>query len=145
MKKHLFIAALMGLSAAISMAPAWSADTATDAAQVKLQAASMPTLHQSIASATGYALKSIELKHTAHLLTARIVNSKLNSAAPDDREKEAIAMASAMEGGITGKPEFEGVASIHIDYISRLGKKPKTIQIFDFFRSPANTFVLHKS
>jgi hypothetical protein len=145
MKKHLFIATLISLTVAMSMAPAWSADTATDAPQVKLQSASVPTLRQSIASATGYDLKRIEIKHTSHQLTATIVNSKQNGAAPGDREKEAVAMASAMESGIQGKPEFEGVASIHIDYISRVGKKVKTIQIFDFFRSPANVFVLHKT
>jgi hypothetical protein len=44
-----------------------------------------------------------------------------------------------------GKPEFDSVASIHVDYIGRLGKKDSVIQIFDFFRSPANAFVLHKT
>jgi hypothetical protein len=105
----------------------------------------VPTLRQSIASTAGYELKNIEIKHTSHQLTATIVNSRQNGATSVTREKEAIAMASAMEGGIQGKPEFEGVASIHIDYISRLEKKVKTIQIFDFFRSPTNVFVLHKT
>jgi hypothetical protein len=143
MKKILAIAMLATLTAATSLVPAWSADTATDAAQMKLQSASLPALRQAIASAGGYALKSIELKHTAHQLTATIMNSKL--AASVDREKEAIAMASAMETEMTGKPEFEGIASIHIDYSSHLEKKVKTIQIFDFFRSPTNAFVLHKT
>jgi hypothetical protein len=145
MKKHLAIATLVALTAAMPMAPAWSADTATEAVQVKLQAASIPTLHQSVASAAGYELQSIELKHTVHQVKATVVNSKQNGAASADREKEAIAMASAMEAGMKGKPEFASVASVHIDYISRLGKKESVIQIFDFFRSPANTFVLHKT
>lgn len=145
MKKHIAIATLATLTMAISMGPAWSADTATDAVQIKLQTASIPTLRQSIASAGGYALKAIELKHTAHQLTATIVNSKQNDATSVDREKEAVAMASAMEAGIAGKPEFSGIGSMHIDYISRIGKKVKTVQMLDFFRSPANDFVLHKT
>jgi len=50
----------------------------------------VPTLRQSIASAAGYDLKSIEIKHTSHQLTATIVNGKQNGAASGDREKEAI-------------------------------------------------------
>jgi hypothetical protein len=145
MKKHLVIATLITLAGAMLAVPAQSADKAADSAQVKLQSASLPALRQSLASTGGYELKSLELKHSAHQLTAVIVDSKLNAAAPVDREKEAVAMASAMEGGIAGKPEFEGVASMHVDYVSRVAKKPKTIQIFDFFRSPANVFVLHKT
>jgi hypothetical protein len=145
MKKHLLIAAIAALTVAISMSPSWSADTATDVAQVKLQTASIPKMRQSVASAGGYEVKGIEIKHTAHQLTATIVNSKKNAAALADREKEAIAMASEMEAAMTAKPEFEGVSSIHVDYISRLGKKDKTIQVFDFFLSPAKAFVLHKT
>jgi hypothetical protein len=141
MKKHFVIAALMSLTVATT--PAWSADTA--ATQAKLQTASIPAMRQSIASAAGYELKSIEIKHNAHKLTATIVNSKQNRAASADREKEALEMVSSIEREIAGKPEFAGVVSIHIDYISRLEKKVKTVQIFDFFRSPANAFVLHKS
>jgi hypothetical protein len=84
-------------------------------------------------------------KHTVHQVKATVVNSKLNIARSADREKEAIEIANAMEAAMKGKPEFDSVASIHVDYIGRLGKKDSVIQIFDFFRSPANAFVLHKT
>ncbi len=145
MKKHFAIATLVTLTAAISMVPAWSADAVADTGQVTLQSASIPALRQSIASAAGIALQSVELKHTAHQLTVTIVNSKQNGATSVDREREAIAIASVTERGMTGKPEFAGIGSIHLDYISRIGKTVKTIQLFDFFRTPANAFVLHKS
>lgn len=106
MRKHIAIATFATMTMAISMGSAWSADTATDTGQITLQTASIPTLRQSIASAGGYDLKAIELKHTAHQLTATIVNSKQNGASSVDREKEAVAMVSAMEAGIAGKPEF---------------------------------------
>ncbi len=145
MKKHFAIATLVTLTAAISMAPASGADAVTDAGQVKLQSESIPALRQSIASAAGYELQIIELKHTAHQLTVTIVNSKQNGATSIDRERAAIAIASVAERGMNGKPEFEGIGAIHIDYISRVGKEAKTIQMFDLFRSPANVFVLHKT
>lgn len=145
MKRNLATAFLATLTAATLMAPVWSADTTTDASQVKIQSASVPALRQLVAKAGGYALDSIELTHTAHQLTATVVNSQQNAATSVDREKEAIAMASAMQAEIAGKPEFEGVASIHIDYISRIDNKAKTIQIIDFYRTPANVFVLHKT
>jgi hypothetical protein len=145
MKKHFAMAAIAALTLTCSLVPAWGADKVTDTSQVKLQSPSMPVLRQSVASAAGYQLKGVELKSTAHQVTVTIANSKKNDETAADREKEALAMASALEGGMAGKPEFEGVASIHIDYISRLGKKVKTIQVFDLFRSPANAFVLHKT
>jgi hypothetical protein len=145
MKKLMAIGTLASLVVAGLMLPAWGADTATDTAQVKLQSASIPALRQSVASAAGYELKSVEMKHTAHQLTATIVNSKQNGASSADREAEATELASAMERGMAEKPEYQGVSSIHIDYVSRIKAKAKTIQGFDFFRGPANAFVLHKT
>jgi hypothetical protein len=145
MKKYLVIAALSALTVTVSVAPAWGADAATDATQQKLQLVSIPAMRQSIAHAAGYEVKGIELKHTAHLLTVKVVNSKQNESAPVDRETEAMMMALAMEGEMRGKTEFNAVASIHIDYISRVGAKETTVQVFDFFRSPSNAFVLHRS
>jgi hypothetical protein len=145
MKKHFAIGAVIAMALTSLMVPVWGADTATDTNLVKLQSASIAAMRQSIASAAGYELKTIELKHTAHQLTVTIVNSKHNGATSAEREKEAIAMTSAVERGIAAKPEFEGVEAIHIDYVSRVDKKMKTVQIFDFFRSPANVFVLHKT
>jgi hypothetical protein len=145
MKKYFFIATLATLTVAAAVAPAWAADTAADAAQVKLQSASASTMVQSIARAGGIELKSVELKHTAHLVTATIVNSKQNASASSEREKKATSIASEIQKKMAGKPEFAGVAAIHIDYISRLGTDDKTIQMFDFFRTPANVFVLHKT
>jgi hypothetical protein len=97
MKKHLAMATLVTLTMAISSALAWSADSAADIGQVKLQSASIPTFRQSIASAAGYELKSIGLKHTVHQVKATFVNSKQNDAASAGREKEATEMATAME------------------------------------------------
>jgi hypothetical protein len=65
-KKLMAIGTLATLMVASLMLPVWGADTATDTAQVKLQSATIPALRQSVASAAGYDLKSVELKHTAH-------------------------------------------------------------------------------
>ena len=81
----------------------------------------------------------------AHQLTVTIVNSDLNSTKASDIERQAIGLAFALQRGIAAKPEFQGVASIHVDYIDREGEKTKVIQLFDFFRSPANVFVLRKT
>jgi hypothetical protein len=145
MKNYLATATLVAMAVAMSTSAAWSADTATDAAVLKLQSPSIPVMRKSIANAVGYELKSVEIQHTAHQLTATIVNSKQNSSTAVDRETESTAISGEMERGMAGKAEFEGVMSIHIDYISRVGKKVKTIDKFDFMRSPANSFVLHKS
>jgi hypothetical protein len=145
MKKYLLTASLVAMTVAMPISAAWSAGIASDAALVKLQSPSIPTMRQSIASAAGCVLKSVELKHTAHQLTATVVNSNQNDATSIGRAAEAISIAGEVERAMRGKAEFENVAAIHVHYISRLGKKVNTIQMFEFFRSPANAFVLHKS
>jgi hypothetical protein len=125
--------------------PVLSADTASDAAQVKLQTTSIPKLLSVSASVAGYKTKDLELKTTAHQITLTVVNSQLNTKLAADRESEATKMVTAIENVMIDKPEFAKVAAIHVDYIDRQGKKSKTIQGIDFFQTPARTFILHKT
>ena len=66
MKNILAIAGWVTAAALTSACPALGADTAADAAQVKLQAISAADLRKSTAVAGGYKLADIEVKSTAH-------------------------------------------------------------------------------
>lgn len=125
--------------------PVLSADTASDAAQVKLQTTSVPKLLSVSAAAAGYKTKDLEIKTTAHQITLTVVNSLLNTKLAPDRESEATKMVTAIENVLIDKPEFAKVAAIHVDYVERQGKKSKTIQGIDFLQTPARTFILHKT
>jgi hypothetical protein len=125
--------------------PVLSADKASDATQVKIQASSVPKLLSVSAAVAGYKTKDLEIKTTAHQIILTVVNSQLNTKLAADRESEATKMVTAIENVIIDKPEFAKVAAIHVDYVGRQGKKSKTIQGIDFLQTPARTFILHKT
>ena len=143
MKKFIISSCVAALMCAAL--PVLSADTASDATQVKLQSASFPKLLSLSAAAAGYKTKDLEIKTTPHLITLTVINSQLNAKLTAERETEAIKMVTAMENALLDKPEFAMVAAIHVDYIERKGKKSKVIQGIDFLQTPARTFILHKT
>ncbi len=145
MKNIRSLVSLVATMALVSSAPAVAADAAADAAQVSTQAAAIPALQQSAATAAGYRASDLEVKSTAHQITITIVNSKLNAGVPAGRSNEASKIAQALEKSIAAKAEFGQVMIMHLDYVSRQGSKSKVIQGFDFNKSPSGTFVPHKT
>ena len=142
-KLELAVAAI--LAAAAFVVPAWSADMPAEAAMVKMQAGSMGAIKQAAARAGGYEPESVEIKHTAHVLTATIEESKQKSSVSGMREKAAQDVAAAMGREVAGKPEFEGVGSIHVNYVKRGIFGDKKLQTYDFNRNMANVFTLKRS
>ena len=145
MKNIFAVAILVTLSAVSNPPTVWGADIASDAAQAKLQATSIPNLQQTAASAAGYKSSSIKVKSTAHQVTIEIVDSKLNNALAADRTAEASIIASAIEKAIGGKSEFAGVVTMHIDYVERLRNTAKIVQGFVFNKNVDGTFKPHQS
>ena len=145
MNTHHLTSALLTLAVMISSASAWSADAASDAAQVTLQAASLKEIKALAETTGGYKAKDVELSSTAHQMTLTIINSKLNTAALSKREAEAGRMVSAIARAIADKPAFSELPVIHVDYVERQGGTLKAVQRIDFFQSPAGGFVLHKT
>lgn len=144
MMKKIVISSCAAVLMCIAL-PATSADTASDAAQVKLQATSIPNLLTVSAAAAGYKAKDLEIKTTAHQITLTVVNSQLNTKLTADREAEATKMVTAIENAMIDKPEFSKISVIQVDYIERKGKNSKAIQRIDFLQTPARTFILHKT
>lgn len=145
MNTHLLTSALVIFAATFGGPSVWSADTASDAAQVKLQAASTAEI-KALAEATGsYKPKDVELSSTAHQMTITIINGRLNTSSIAMREAEANRMVAVIARLIANKTEFSQLPVIHVDYVKRQGKKTETVQRIDFFQSPAGVFVLHKT
>lgn len=145
MKTLLSVAGLVAFVAMSSSVPAFAADAAADAAQVAKQAASIPALQRSAASAAGYKPVDVEVKSTAHQITVTVVNSNLNGGLPAGRSSEAEKIVRALEKSIAGKAEFGQIIILHVDYVSRQGADSKIIQGLDFNKSPSGSFVPHKS
>lgn len=145
MKNIRSLVSLVATMILVGSVPAVAADVAADAAQVAIQAAAIPALQQSAATAAGYRVSDLEVKSTAHQITITIVNSKLNAGVPAGRSNEASKIAQALEKSIAARAEFGQVMIMHLDYVSRQGTKSKIIQGFDFNKSPSGTFVPHKT
>jgi ABC-type Na+ efflux pump permease subunit len=143
MKNILKIVGLVATVALLSSVPTFAADVAADAAQVARQAASIPAIKQSAATAAGYKATDLEVTSTAHKITITVVNSKLNAGLPTGRSNEASKIMQALEKSIAGRAEFGQVMAIHLDYVSRQGRDSKIIQGFDFNKSPSGSFVPH--
>ena len=145
MKKFLVFVLWVTGAALSSAGSALGADTAADAAQVKLQASSAADLRNSAAGAVGHKPSNIEVKSTAHQITITVVNSKLNSGVAADRTGAVSKIVSAIERAIAGKTEFGQVMVTHVDYVKRLESRTSLVQGFDFYKTPAGSFVLHKT
>ena len=145
MNTHLLASVFLTLAVTLGSPSVWSADTAADAAQVKLQAASIAEIKALVEATGNYKPKDVEMISTAHQMTITIVNGKLTTGAIAPREAEATRMVSAIARAIADKPAFSQLPVIHVDYVKRQGGKLKAVQRIDFFQSPAGVFVLHKT
>ncbi len=145
MNRKFPIPAFLAVTLMLGGASVWSADTALDAAQVKLQASSKAEI-EALAEATGgYKPKEVELSSTAHQMTIAIINGKLNTGSVVEREAEANRMVSVIARVIADRPAFSQLTVIHVDYVVRQANKLKAVQRIDFFRTPAGVFALHKT
>jgi hypothetical protein len=141
MKIPVASALLASVMAACFILPAWSAEVATDKAQVKQQAGQLPALAKAAAKAAG--LKAVTVRSAAHQLTVTVTDSPLAGAL--EREAQASRIAAAIEAGIEKKPAFTQISVIHVDYVKRAGQGSSPVHGFDFFQTPTGAFVLHKT
>ena len=143
-KKLLAISMALSLAVLSTIGSAWAANNASDAKVEKQQLLLMPSAQKTVADATGYEPKNIKIEPTAHRITITVFDNTLNSGVSRDREPEATQMASSLERVISRKAEFAQVVIIHVDYVESLGSK-KSVEAYEFYKTPASVFVIHKS
>lgn len=144
MKRKLLATLLLSLATQFTTGNAWGASDVLDAKTVKQQSLSMPIANREVAKAVGYEIKNIKVASLAHRITITVIDITLNNDDSKDRESEATQMASALETVISGKAEFSGVMIIHVDYVKPSNHK-KAIKSYEFNKTPAGAFVIHKS
>jgi hypothetical protein len=145
MKNMLIVASMVGLVSIFNSSPTWSADTMSDLEVVKRQSPVLPALQRAASTAAGYKGKEVEVKSTTHQVTIVVINSRLNGESAANREAEASRIVSAVEKELERLPDFAQVAVIHVDYFKRSGSNAKSVQAFDFYKSPAGAFVVHRT
>ncbi len=144
MKKQLAVLALSGILMA-GMPIAWSADAASAKTTAKQQTAALPALTKAVVDGTGIDAKTLRIKATTHLISITRHDAKLNAADRLERETEAQKIVAQVESFITDKSDFSQVVTIHVDYVVLNGKKSKLVQAFEFNKSAAGSFAIHKS
>lgn len=142
MKSRLAIAALITLAVS-SPFLVWGADIASDTERAKRQVAMLPTLQETVATATGHKKSSIEVKSSAHQVTIAVVNSDLNDSSTAQRTADASNIASACGKLFAGNADFATVVIIHVDYVKRVGNKSTVVEGVDFNKAPNGSFKLH--
>lgn len=143
-KKLLALLILLTVTTVNTIGMSWGADKEADSKTVKKQSLTIPGVKEAVVNATGYEIRNIKIESTAHRLTITAVDNTLNTASSKDRESEASKMTSALANVINGKVEFAQVTIIHVDYVKSLGNN-KSIEAFEFYKTPAGSFVIHKS
>ena len=122
-----------------------AADTASDAERVKQQTPLIPDLKKAAVTASGYDSSGIGVSSTAHRIVITVADSKLLQGTSGEREQEASKIASAVAATIAGKPQFDQVMIIRVDYVKRQGSNSKVISSIDFAKDPTGAFRHHVS
>ncbi len=88
---------------------------------------------------------TVDLKIAGGVFMVSRVNSTLNQADHSARDGEASRIASLVAGLIVGKPEFNKIHTIRVQYVGRIktGGHEKIIDTVDFRRDPSGVFHFH--
>ncbi|BCM20884.1 hypothetical protein [Mesorhizobium sp. J8] len=106
-------------------------------------------IKQSIISATGHGENSIEVATNAIQIMVTVVNSDLNNSLVThaDREADAVRIVDAIIAALKGKPAYDSLLAIHIDYVSRETNTAhsRVVDAIDYRRDAKGGFELHKT
>jgi hypothetical protein len=144
MKKTIFALSLGAVLTLGMQLPASAADAAVDSTLAVQESAKL-AMRSAVAAAIGVNPTDVEIVMAPHLVTVMIVSSGYAVGSGADRETDAMKAAASIQQSFANRTEFSGVGAIHIGFDQRPSNDSKSLPSFDFFKSPAGEFVLHKS
>lgn len=105
----------------------------------------LQNIRTSIIQAIGAQDATVDLKIAGGILMISRVNSALNQADHTARDGEASRIATLVASLIVGKPEFNKVHTVRVQYSGRIktGGPEKIIDTIDFRRDPSGVFHFH--
>jgi hypothetical protein len=82
-----------------------------------------------------------------NILIITRVNSNMNNATHGGRDNEATAISGVASKAIAGKPEFNAIISLRVQYLAREAgdKTGKVIDMIEFRADPSGKFQFHKT
>jgi hypothetical protein len=115
----------------------------SDAELAKQQLPLIPGVKKAATDASGNSASLIDVKSTAHRMVVTVTDSKLLSSPSTEREQQATKIAAAVASAIAGKPQFEQVLVIRVDYAKQQGGTAVIVDGIDFTKDAQGIFRLH--
>ena len=111
------------------------------------QSAVLADIQKSVIRTIGAQENTVEVAVTGNILIITHVNSNMNNATHGGRDNEATAIAGVVSKAMVGKPEFNSIISLRVQYLAReAGDKPgKTIDTIEFRADLSGKFQFHKT
>jgi hypothetical protein len=111
------------------------------------QSAVLADVQKSVIRIIGAQENTVEAAVMGNILIITRVNSNMNNSTHGGRDNEATAIADVVSKAIAGKPEFNTIISLRVQYLAReaADKTGKVIDMIEFRADPSGKFQFHKT
>lgn len=90
--------------------------------------------------------ETVEITVTDKVLIVSRVNSNMKASTHSGRDNEATAIAAIVSKAIIGRPEFDNVIALRVDYVARaVGGDSKVIDSVEFREGQNGAFRFHRT
>ena len=90
--------------------------------------------------------ETVEITVTDKVLIVSRVNSNMNDSTHIGRDNEATAVAAIVSAEISGKPEFDNLVALRVDYVARaVDGGSKVVDSTEFREDPKGAFRFHRT
>ena len=111
-----------------------------------VQQSTLADIRTAIVRSIGAQDQTVEITLTDKVLMVLRLNSNMNEATHAGRDNEATAIASIVSTAIKGKPEFDNLVALRVDYVARsAGGESKVIDSVEFREDPIGDFRFHRT
>lgn len=111
-----------------------------------VQQSVLADIRAAIARSIGAQDETVEIAVTDKVLIVVRVNSNMNESTHIGRDNEASAIAAMVSKAISGKPDFDNVVTLRVDYVARaVGGDSKVVDSVEFREDPKGDFRFHRT
>ena len=111
-----------------------------------VQQSALADIRAAIVRSIGAQDHTVEITLTDKVLIVLRVNSNMNEATHAGRDNEATMIASIVSMAVKGKPEFDNLVALRVDYVvGSAGEASKVINSVEFREDPTGAFRFHRT
>ena len=111
------------------------------------QSAVLADIQKSVIRTIGAQENTVEVAVIGNILMITRVNRNMNNATHGGRDNEATAIAGVVSKAMVGKPDFNSIISLRVQYLAREAgdKTGKAIDTIEFRADLSGKFQFHKT